>query len=103
MPRYLLMAMNNPLPGEENAAAFAKWYDEIHIPDLLATPGVKYAKRYKIVSTKTPRPWTNVAVYEIETDDLPGVFEHLQTKTRPFDPSFDRSQSESITAIELED
>jgi hypothetical protein len=104
MPRYLLLAMNGPTaePGAEQE--FNQWYNEIHVPDLKAIPGVVSARRYKVVMNKLPEaarlPY--VAAYEIETDSLERVFTAMETQTRPFTPAFDRANSASIVAIEIE-
>ena len=97
MARYILLAMNGPTsPGED--AAYNAWYDEVHVPDLLACPAVKSARRFKAVQQKgLNNPY--VALYEIETDDLQAVLAQLPAPDVPF---FDRSCSTSIVAIEME-
>lgn len=47
--------------AEEDEEAFHRWYDETHLPDILACPGWLSAKRYRCLEGG-PR-W--VAVYEI--------------------------------------
>lgn len=98
MPKYLIVALNGPKPGEGQEQAFNEWYDKIHIPDLVAAPGVVAARRFKVLQTNTQ--WPYVATYEIETDDLTKTLEGM-SRTRPFDPSFDRENSANIIAIEL--
>ena len=46
------------------------WYDNVHMPNVLATPGFVSAARYEISSPQEGRG-KYIAVYEIETDDLP--------------------------------
>ena len=69
MPRYLLVALNGPTDGPDDETTYNRWYDDIHVPDLEAIPGVVSAKRYK-VERSNRAPWPYVAAYEIETDDL---------------------------------
>jgi hypothetical protein len=66
MAKYILVVGTAPVEGKE--AAFNKWYDEVHLPELCAIPGVKSAKRF----TSTPgmpgeRPY--LVIYDLETDD----------------------------------
>ncbi len=104
MAKYVLVALNGPTPGEGNEEIYNDWYHDVHIPDLLATPGVVSAKRYKTVFTKTGKmTWPYVAIYEIETDDINAVYKHMNEHNQPFHPTFDRSVSEAITAIAVEE
>ena len=48
---------------------FNDWYDNIHLPDVLETPGFVAATRYVIREPQDDRG-KYVAVYEIETDDF---------------------------------
>lgn len=54
-------------PGREKE--FHEWYDKIHIPDILKTPGFRRATRYEI---KNPAEGQGkyLALYEIETEDI---------------------------------
>jgi hypothetical protein len=97
MAKYILLALNGPTAGEGDEDAYNRWYDEVHVPDLLAVSGVISARRYKVLKSDTS--WPYVAAYEIETDDLQAVFAEMETKPRPFDPSFDRAVSGHILAV----
>ncbi len=98
MAKYLLLAMNGPTePALETT--YNRWYDEVHLPDLLEVPGVTSARRFKVIQGNVP--WPYVAAYEIETDDLRGVLEVMEHQPRPFDPSLDRSNSGHILGIAL--
>ncbi len=46
MGGYLGVALTNPVEGKEQA--FNEWYDNQHVPDLLAVPGCVAAQRYKL-------------------------------------------------------
>ena len=46
MPRYLLVVLSNPVDGKESE--FYDWYDNSHLPELLALPGVLSAKRFTL-------------------------------------------------------
>jgi hypothetical protein len=103
MTRYLLLAMNGPTPGPGDEDTYNRWYDEVHVPDLMAIPGVLSARRYKVLDSKLPEsarlPY--VSAYEIETDSIDAVFKAMGTQMRPFSPAFDRAHSAHILAIEV--
>jgi antibiotic biosynthesis monooxygenase (ABM) superfamily enzyme len=48
---------------------FNEWYNKIHLPDVIDTPGYIAATRYKINEFKKGRG-SYLAVYEVETDDI---------------------------------
>lgn len=69
--RILQFVYSNPRPGREDE--FNDWYENVHIPDILAVPGVVSARRYKLRETEIthqsgmPLPdHTYVCVYEVE-------------------------------------
>ena len=47
----------------------AEWYDSIHVPDVLSTPGFVSARRYKAKDLRDGRGMY-LAIYEILTDDI---------------------------------
>ncbi|MEY4160396.1 MAG: hypothetical protein RLZZ136_1017 [Pseudomonadota bacterium] len=50
----------------------AKWYDERHIPDLLAVPGFVSAERHTVLPVKVPegtQQWDFMLIYEIAGDN----------------------------------
>jgi hypothetical protein len=65
MAKYKLIALANPVAGEERE--FNEWYNNVHVPDVTSLPGVKSGKRFRITQDK---PWKYVAEYEIECDDI---------------------------------
>jgi hypothetical protein len=72
--RYLAVALTNPVEGKERE--FNEWYDNQHVPDMLALPGCVSAHRYKLADVQRagrPQPFKYLALYEIETDDLAAV------------------------------
>jgi hypothetical protein len=60
---------------------YSRWYDNHHIPELLAAPGFVAAQRYRCSehqrSTAIPCPWNYLAIYELETDDLGATYAAL--------------------------
>ena len=68
MARWInIVESNCKDPSRESE--YNDWYDNIHMPNVLATPGFVSARRYEISSPKEGRG-KYIAVYEIETNDL---------------------------------
>ena len=44
--RFIQIVFSNPAEGKDDE--FNDWYDNVHIPDLLAIPGMLSAQRYKL-------------------------------------------------------
>ncbi len=44
--KFIQIVFSNPLPGRDDE--FNEWYDNVHIPELLAVPGMLSAQRYEI-------------------------------------------------------
>lgn len=70
MTRHLLVVSSEPLEGA--ADDYQRWYDEVHLPDVLSVPGFVRAQRFAAQpSVHGELPDRRfLAVYEIESDDL---------------------------------
>ena len=72
----LFLVFSNPVTGRE--AEFNAWYDAVHVPEVLAVPGVIAARRYEVAPMETPElegapspePTAHgyLAVYELDRD-----------------------------------
>jgi hypothetical protein len=63
--KTIMLALTNCLPGREDE--FNEWYDNTHVKDLLAVPGVVSAQRFKIPSgDEDSAPYQYLTVYGIE-------------------------------------
>jgi hypothetical protein len=80
MGKHHLLAFTNPVAGRE--ADFNRWYDEQHVPDLLAVPGFVSAQRFRLTdATGQDNPgWTYLALYEIEADDPDAVMAEVRSR-----------------------
>ncbi len=68
MERWLLTVESNCCdPSREKE--FNDWYNKIHLPDILETPGFVRAVRYENTNPAEGQG-KFIAMYEIETDDL---------------------------------
>jgi hypothetical protein len=67
------LVFSNPVEGKEDE--FNTWYDTVHLPEVLATPGMRTAQRFKIRETdithhsEMPKPAHRyLLVYEMTGD-----------------------------------
>lgn len=67
---YRVMVFSRPIAGKD--AEFNQWYDQQHVPDMLAIPGFTAAQRFITVQAATPTstlpPY--LAIYDVTTRDL---------------------------------
>ena len=75
MAKWLFVVESNSA-DRAREAEFSEWYDKIHVPDVLETPGFIRAARYE--NTK-PSTWKAkyLATYEFEADDSYSVMKTL--------------------------
>jgi hypothetical protein len=62
----IILALTNSVPGRE--AEFNKWYDEVHVKDLVAVPGIGAAQRYRVVAAKDlpVAPYDYLTIYRTD-------------------------------------
>jgi hypothetical protein len=79
MPKGLLLVFSNAKDAADSDA-FSRWYDEVHIPDVLKIDGFVAATRYQIdESMREVSPLAPfLAVYEVDADPLTSVLSALQ-------------------------
>ena len=56
-------------------ADYNKWYDTVHLPDVLETPGVTAGYRLVGVDGEDRK---NVAVYEVPDEDVEGAYQRIR-------------------------
>jgi hypothetical protein len=80
MEHGILAVQTEAKPGQE--AEFNAWYNDVHVPEILSTPGFETCRRYRILrSPMAPagheEEWAKyLAIYEISGSDL--VFAHSE-------------------------
>ena len=71
MPVFHYVVLTQAVPGR--LEEFEEWYDKQHLRDVVAVPGVRSAKRYRLINKITddvePPPFDSLAIYEIDADD----------------------------------
>ena len=68
MAKFLFVVETNCADAAREAE-FNEWYDKIHLPDVLETPGYIKATRYENTEPSEGKG-KFLATYEIETDDI---------------------------------
>ncbi len=79
LSRHLLVVLANAAPGTDDE--FNRWYDQVHVPQLLAIPGLVTARRYRLDQRQMrgtrKRPYEYLTLYEIESDDPKAVGDQI--------------------------
>jgi hypothetical protein len=65
MPRGIVYVESMPV-APDREAEYHKWYNDIHLPEIVAVDGFVSARRFAPVDGNGPF----VAIYELDTDDL---------------------------------
>ena len=69
MPQYKMIALTRPVEGREDD--FNTWYQNVHLPEVCALPGVTGAQRYKMAAPLQGFDGRSyLAIYDIETDNI---------------------------------
>lgn len=116
MKRYSWIVLTNAEAGREED--FDRWYNEVHVPDLLRVPGVVGVTRGKLAASQTdPGPlgiavvsteksslkYRYLALYTIETDDLESVLQMVADRAGTSDMVMSDALSADITTMCFEE
>ena len=74
--RYKMLVLANAAEGQD--AEFNRWYDEQHLDDVKALPGVLTGERFKIAGQADK--WSYLTLYDVETDDLAAFGAEIQRR-----------------------
>jgi hypothetical protein len=72
MTKGVILVESRP-SSPDREQEYNTWYDEVHIPELLALDGIVAARRLRPVDGDGPY----VALYEIEGDDLQAILDNM--------------------------
>ena len=76
MAKHMFLVFSNPAPGRESD--YNRWYDEVHLREVLSVPGFTGASRYRIAPQEGEAPeFGYLAAYEIDADDPQPVLGEL--------------------------
>jgi hypothetical protein len=94
---YTLIVSSGPAEGREDE--YNDWYDNIHLPEFVALPGVISGRRFKVVADGKP---TYSAIYELAEDPdkvMGAMSEGIKNGTVHMSDALDMT-SLSITKLE---
>jgi hypothetical protein len=94
MPDQGLLLLLTDIPSE-NEEEFNRWYNEKHIPDLQAFPGVLSARRYRIVEGKPKY----MAMYDLEKDEILESHEYQKAANLSSSEKFPKSFMNTIRGV----
>jgi len=104
MPSALMVVLAAATPGQ--GEQFEQWYDERHMNDMLAVPGIISARRHAVVPMKLPggvAGFDSLSIYEIEANDLNAVLEECGRRMggaeMPTDPALDSARTLAVLAL----
>jgi len=76
----LLFTFSDPVEGRE--AEYDDWYQNTHLAQVCAIPGIRSAQRFRLVDTGADAPGPhNVAVYQLDADPQ-AVFAEMISRVR---------------------
>ena len=101
MPTHRLIVFTQPADGQE--AEYNRWYDEVHLRDVLEVDGFVAAQRFalsdaQIGDVADELPGRYLAIYEIEADSLEAALEKLNGGSDTMEMS-DALDMDTATAI----
>lgn len=78
MSRKALLLVHTNAAGPDREDEYRRWYDEVHIPQLLERiPGIVSAARYLAAPDGPPVSARHLVIYEIEADDPAAVLKEI--------------------------
>lgn len=104
MARYKMIALTNPVEGREDE--FNEWYQNVHLPEVCAVPGVTGAQRYRMAAPLQDPSGLGkkyLAVYDIESDDLRATLGAFATSPRTPSDAADNASSYTVIFEEFGD
>jgi hypothetical protein len=77
MARGVILALSNAVSDDVDHE-FNQWYDDVHAREVLAIPGVRSFRRFRlapaqVLATEEVLARRYLAIYEVDTDDWDGV------------------------------
>jgi hypothetical protein len=80
MAQHRLIVFSEPVDGHEDE--YNKWYDEVHLREVVAIDGFVAAQRFKLSEAQFDPsgkgiPARYLAIYDIESDDVSAVLDSL--------------------------
>jgi hypothetical protein len=78
MAAHVMVVYTNPVAGQEDE--YNEWYNNVHLKEVLQTPGMIAARRFSLVdgagSGDEPQH-RYLAIYELESEDVKGTLKAM--------------------------
>lgn len=97
---HKMVVFAKAVPGK--VEELAKWYDEQHMNDLLAVPGLVTAERHTIMTVKQPEgspAWDFMLVYELEGQDPGPALQNMGKANIAISDLLESTSTLSVIAI----
>ncbi len=102
MPRYRLVVMSRPQEGRE--AEYHDWYQNSHLPQVMALPGFLSGQRYRLdTALAGQEPYPFLAIYEVETDDIGAALAEMRRRAGTERLSVSEALSPEVYAVMYEE
>jgi hypothetical protein len=92
--QHILAVFTESRPGREDE--FNRWYDEVHVGDLLVVPGIESVQRFHISATEPPQSPSHrwLGIYELSRNPNE-VMEALRAtrEQRTMSPAYDSDRT----------
>lgn len=76
MGRYVMIGLSAAKP--ERDEAYNDWFDNTHLPAILALPGMKSVRRFDATPYMIGAPGPRyLSIFEVETDDIQGLIAEM--------------------------
>jgi hypothetical protein len=93
--KHVLVVFTESRPGQEDE--FNRWYNEVHVKDLLAIDGIEAVQRFQLsdVNPAQPAPHRWLGVYEISADpqDVMAALVAGRDTRAPNSPAYDSAKT----------
>lgn len=83
MHKGILVVQTRP-SAPDREPEYNDWYNNVHLPELLAVPGFRSARRYRLVddaASESDQPRC-IAIYDLEAEDVMDPIRELQRRAR---------------------
>ena len=98
MAKHMLLVFTNAADGKDDE--FNRWYNEVHLVDVLAVDGFVAAQRFALKDMSgSASPHRYLAIYEVETDDIDGVVERFDQSFPRIGNRINRSRTDDVRSL----
>jgi antibiotic biosynthesis monooxygenase (ABM) superfamily enzyme len=87
----MLVVMTNCV-DQSREEEFNRWYDDVHVPEMLTLPGYVSARRLRVTDDEGGSAFRYLILFEVETDDPIASYQDMRRRARDMDltPLLDR-------------